>query len=393
MNYDLKIFTQNIEPVAVNQIYEMISQSAFVNQKIRIMPDVHSGAGCVVGFTSTMGDKFIPNVIGVDIGCGMRIVTLGNININYKELDDFIKSNIPAGSEYCKEENGKNLIESLYVYKELRDMERLLGSIGSLGGGNHFIEIDVDQNGGKYLVIHTGSRNLGMQVASIYQKLAYRDCKDCAIWERERVCAELKAQGRVAEIPTAIKQINEQYAYKSKTPKEYCYLEGTHLNAYLHDMKICQEFAKLNREKIAQKILKFLKLAPKDYFESIHNYIDENNIIRKGAISAKAGERVLIPLNMRDGCILGYGLGNEDWNYSAPHGAGRLYSRSDSKALFTVEEFLNEMKGIYTTTAKKSTLDESPMAYKPTAEIQNLIVQTVKIHCIIKPEYNFKAAN
>lgn len=389
---DLKIFTDNIEPLAVNQIYELLVQSSFKDQKVRIMPDVHAGAGCVVGFTSTMGDKIIPNVIGVDIGCGMRTVMLGNINIDLEGLDNFIKANIPAGSDFCREENGRDLIEGLYVYKELRDLPRLFGSIGSLGGGNHFIEVDVDDKGDKYLVIHTGSRNLGMQVASIYQKMAVRDCKECAVDERNAVTQKLKSEGKIAEIPDAIKAVNAKYAYRSKIPNALCYLDGIHAESYLHDMRICQTFAIRNRARIAEKILRYLGLDRTEYFETIHNYIDNENIVRKGAISAKKGEKVIIPMNMRDGCFIAIGKGNSDWNNSAPHGAGRLLSRGEAKQLFTEEEFKKEMEGIYTTTADKSTIDESPMAYKPTKEIEMLISPTVEIINKIVPIYNFKAS-
>lgn len=387
----MKIFTDNIDPLAVNQIYEMISQSTFKDQQVRIMPDAHAGSNCVVGFTSTLGDKIIPNVIGVDIGCGMRTVMLGKIDIDLPALDEFIKNNIPAGSNYAREENGRDLIESLYVAKQLRDFPRLFGSIGSLGGGNHFIEIDEDLEGNKYLVIHSGSRNLGMQVASIYQKLAVRDCKGVAEEERNAVIQKLKGQGRISEIPNAIKEVNAKFAYRSKIPNDYCYLDGTHAEKYLHDMRICQVFAERNRAKIAEKILKFLGLSRVEWFETVHNYIDENNVVRKGAISAKQGEKVIIPMNMRDGCLIAVGKGNPDWNNSAPHGAGRLVSRSEAKKLFTEEEFKEEMKGIYTTTADKSTIDESPMAYKPTSEIEALISPTVEIISKIFPIYNFKA--
>ncbi len=390
--YDLKIFTDNCGPNATNQIYTLISQSVFREQRVRIMPDVHYGLGAVVGFTATLGDKVIPNVIGVDIGCGMRVVSLGNIDIDYAILDKFIKNNIPAGSSVSRELSGEDLINRLYVKKELDKEQRLLGSIGTLGGGNHFIEIDVDYEGNKYLVIHTGSRNLGLQVAKIYQKMAIEDCKNAAVAEREAVVAELKSQGRIAEIPDAIDEVNKKHAYRTKIPKELCYLDGTHMAEYLHDVTVCQEFAERNRAKIAEKILAHLGVNKYEYFETVHNYIDNDKITRKGAISAHAGEKVLIPMNMRDGCLICVGKGNEDWNYSAPHGAGRLFSRGEAKQLFTEEEFASEMKGIYTTTANSSTIDEAPMVYKPMEEIMRWIEPTVDIIKIIKPVYNFKAA-
>lgn len=393
MNYDLKIYAEDIDPTSINQIYELMAQPTFQKETVRIMPDAHAGIGCVVGFTSTMSDKVIPNVIGVDIGCGMRTVFLGNIDIDYPLLDKFIKKNIPAGTSVSSEYNGEDLVKSLYVYDKLQNLPRIFGSIGSLGGGNHFIEIDIDKNNDKYLIIHSGSRNLGTQVASIYQKMAIDDCKNCANDEKERAIEELKAQGRVSEIPDELKRISEVYSYRTKIPNQLCYLDGTHLLSYIHDMKICQEFALRNRTKIAEKILKHLGLSPErqEVFETVHNYIADDNIIRKGAISAKQGEKVLIPMNMRDGCLIAIGKGNEDWNNSAPHGAGRLYCRSTAKEMFTVEEFQKEMEGIYSTTIQKSTLDESPMAYKSADVIERLVIPTVDIVEIIKPVYNFKA--
>ena len=390
--HDLKIFTQNIEPIALNQIYTLLSQPSFANEKVRIMPDVHAGAGCVVGFTSTMSDKIIPNLIGVDIGCGMLTVKLTQKNIDLKKLDDFIKEKIPAGSNYLKEVDGEDLINSLYCKNQLRNMERLLGSIGTLGGGNHFIEIDKNNFGELFLVIHTGSRNLGMQVAKIYQNLAIESCKKVSEEERDFLIKELKSQNRTAEIPDALKALTEKYAYKTKIPNDLCYLDGINMQKYLHDMKICQEFAVRNRKKISTKILKYLGEGKCEQFETVHNFIDDYNVIRKGAVPAHLGKKLLIPLNMRDGCLICEGLGNEDWNFSAPHGAGRLFSRGEAKKLISLTDFIKSMEGIYTTTADESTIDESPMAYKPMQEIINLISPTVKIVETIKPIYNFKAA-
>lgn len=390
--HDLKIFTQNIEPIALNQIYTLLSQPSFANEKVRIMPDVHAGAGCVVGFTSTMSDKIIPNLIGVDIGCGMLTVKLTQKNIDLKKLDDFIKEKIPTGSNYLKEVDGEDLINSLYCKNQLRNMERLLGSIGTLGGGNHFIEIDKNNFGELFLVIHTGSRNLGMQVAKIYQNLAIESCKKVSEEERDFLIKELKSQNRTAEIPDALKALTEKYAYKTKIPNDLCYLDGINMQKYLHDMKICQEFAVRNRKKISTKILKYLGEGKCEQFETVHNFIDDYNVIRKGAVPAHLGKKLLIPLNMRDGCLICEGLGNEDWNFSAPHGAGRLFSRGEAKKLISLTDFIKSMEGIYTTTADESTIDESPMAYKPMQEIINLISPTVKIVETIKPIYNFKAA-
>ena len=388
---NLKIFTENIEPVALNQIYSLIAQPSFASEKVRIMPDVHAGAGCVVGFTSTMTDKVIPNLIGVDIGCGMLTTKLNSKNIDFASLDNFIKENIPSGSEYLREVDGEHLINSLYCKKQLKNMDRLLGSLGTLGGGNHFIEVDKSEAGDYFLIIHSGSRNLGLQVAKIYQNLAVESCKSVSKEEREELISKLKEQNRVEEIPDALKALTEKYAYKTKIPNELCYLDGAKMQDYMHDMRICQEFAKRNRKKMSDKILKFLGEFKCESFETVHNFIDDSFIIRKGAVPALKGQKILIPMNMRDGCLICEGLGNEDWNYSAPHGAGRLFSRSEAKRLIDVEEFKDSMKGIYTTTADESTVDEAPMAYKPMQEIIELIQPTAKILQIIKPAYNFKA--
>ncbi|MBQ7407664.1 MAG: RtcB family protein [Clostridia bacterium] len=389
---DLKIFTENVEPVALNQIYTLISQPSFSNEKVRIMPDVHAGAGCVVGFTSTMSDKVIPNLIGVDIGCGMLTCELGQFEINLKDLDDFIKAKIPSGSEYLREVDGEHLIDSLLCKNQLRNLDRLYGSLGTLGGGNHFIEVDVDDDGNKYLIVHSGSRNLGMQVAKIYQNLAVESCKNASKQEREELIAQLKDQDRTADIADELKKLTEKYAHKTKIPNELCYLDGENMQAYLHDMRICQQFAKQNREKMVKKMLSFIGAFKYSQFETVHNFIDNNNVIRKGAVPAHKGQKILIPMNMRDGCLICEGLGNEDWNCSAPHGAGRLFSRSEAKNLISLEEYKQSMKGIYTTTATMATIDEAPMAYKPMDEIVKLISPTCKILKIIKPIYNFKAA-
>ncbi len=389
---DLKIFTDNIGPRALNQIYTLLAQPSFSGEKIRIMPDVHAGVGCVVGFTSTMHGKIIPNLIGVDIGCGMLLSELNITKIDFAELDEFIKKNIPSGSDYLQEVDGEDLINSLYCKDKLRDLKRLLGSIGTLGGGNHFIEIDKDEDGKLYLIIHSGSRNLGMQVAKIYQKIAIESCKNASKEEREQLIAKLKAENKVEQIPEALKQLTEKYAEKTKIPNELCYLDGQNMLSYLHDMRICQEFARRNRKKMADRILNHLKVFKSEQFETVHNFIGDDDIIRKGAIPAYKGQKILIPMNMRDGCLICKGLGNEDWNNSAPHGAGRLFSRSDAKQLLSVQEFVDSMQGIYTTTADSSTLDEAPMAYKPMEEIISLISPTAKILKIIKPVYNFKAA-
>lgn len=395
---DLKIFTDNIEQEALNQIYTLVKQPAFVACKVRIMPDVHAGKGCVIGFTADLGDKVIPNIVGVDIGCGMLCCEIGRVDIDYAKLDSVIRINIPAGRSVRGEEIAFPQLEDLFCKDQMRNMEWLRCSLGTLGGGNHFIEIDEDSDGTKYLVIHTGSRNLGKQVAEIYQQVAILDMQGINKLEEEskKLIAEYKATGRQKDIQKGLSELKRKWnPDKLNIPKELCYLTGEHREMYLHDMKICQEFAKRNRELIASIIFDKMgwALCTDKYFHTIHNYIDhDTNIVRKGAISAKLGEKVLIPINMRDGCIIGTGKGNEDWNCSAPHGAGRIMSRSKAKESVSLEEYQDSMKGIYTTSVSQSTIDESPMAYKSMEEILGYIKDTVGVDKVIKPVYNFKAS-
>lgn len=394
---DLKIFTENIEPEALNQIYTLIKQPAFKDCKVRIMPDVHAGAGCVIGFTADLGDKVIPNIVGVDIGCGMLTIELGKIEINFEELDKAIRKRIPSGRNVHEGRIVRfDELQDLHCYRNLKDAKRLERSIGTLGGGNHFIEIDEDAEGNKYLIIHTGSRNLGKQVAEYYQKLAVEimQGKDELYEMQEKLIADYKAQGRRKEIEKAIKELHRKFNPNPLgIPKELCYLTGKYREQYLHDMQICQKFAVKNREEIGKAILDEMGLQSVNSFETIHNYIElESNMVRKGAISAKENEMLLIPINMRDGCIIGIGKGNEDWNCSAPHGAGRIMSRSKAKETVSLDEFRQSMEGIYTTSVSQSTIDESPMAYKPIDEIVKNIKDTVDIVKIIKPIYNFKAS-
>lgn len=388
---DLKIYTENIEPEAVHQIYELIAQPAFDGSRVRIMPDVHCGTGCVVGFTAQLTDKIIPNVLGVDLGCGMLAVELGKADIDLPALDAFIKEHIPTGSNYRKEVDpaAEKIVKSLHCKKQLREEERLFGSLGTLGGGNHFLEIDTDGEGNKYLIVHSGSRNLGLQVAKIYQKLAVERCKTCAEEERNAVIEQLK--GSPDKIPGALAAVHAKYAFRTKIPAPLCYLDGADMADYLDDLRLCQKFAVLNRKKMADEIVKFLGIFRTTSFETVHNYIGDDNIIRKGAIRAGKGEKVLIPMNMRDGCFVAVGKGNEDWNNSAPHGAGRLLRRSEVKEYVSVEEFRETMAGVYSTTVGEGTLDESPFAYKPMEEIRALIEPTVEVVNVIKPLYNFKA--
>ncbi len=392
---DLKIFTENIDPKALNQIYTLVKQPAFSDCKIRIMPDVHAGTGCVIGFTADLGDKVIPNIVGVDIGCGMLTVELGNIEIDFTALDSTIRKYIPSGRNVHEERFVRFDLQHLRCFRELKDTKRLERSIGTLGGGNHFIEIDTDSEGYKYLVIHTGSRNLGKQVAEYYQNLAIesRQGKDELYAKQEQLIAEYKAQGRRKEIQSAIKELHRKFNPNPLgIPKELCYLTGKYREDYLHDMEICQRFAILNRNAIASVLIDKMDWRSFGAFETIHNYIEfTTNIVRKGAISAKTGEKLLIPINMRDGCIIGVGKGNEDWNCSAPHGAGRIMSRSEAKELISLDEFEKSMQGIFTTSVNQSTIDESPMVYKSMSEIVKNITDTIEILKIIKPIYNYKS--
>lgn len=410
---DLKIFTDNIEQEAIDQINILLEQPAFADCKVRIMPDVHAGAGCVIGFTADLGDKVIPNVVGVDIGCGMFTVELGRIDtgindktdssivnyvtdIDYEKLDNVIRTCIPSGRNVHEEINYIfPELKNLRCYNKLKNIDWLERSMGTLGGGNHFIEIDEGFEGRKYLVIHTGSRNLGKQVADYYQNLAVELMigRDKLAYERDRLIAEYKDQGRSSEIQDAIKELRNTWRKKTNDiPKELCYLTGKYRDDYIYDMKICQRFAKQNRLMIAIKIMLSMGWYSIDLFETVHNYIDESNMIRKGAISAKKGEKVLIPINMRDGSLLCVGKGNEDWNCSAPHGAGRIMSRSKARESISMESFRESMTGIYTTSVCESTIDESPMAYKSMNEIINNIKDTVDILDVLKPVYNFKAS-
>ncbi len=393
------VYTDIIEESAAEQLKTLCSLEFSKGCKIRVMPDVHAGAGCVIGFTADLGERVIPNIVGVDIGCGMLTVELGKRDIDFAALDDVIRKFVPCGKNVHE---GRIVrcpdIQSLNCYRELKDTRRLERSIGTLGGGNHFIEIDKDEDGNKYLVIHTGSRNLGKQVAEHYQNLAYelRIGKDKLFEEQRRIIDEYKAAGRKSEIQDAIMALKKSFVAKeSDIPKDLCYLTGEYRQMYLDDMKICQDYAALNRRTIAELIIQnAFGAKPQDFpsFETVHNYIDhDSNIVRKGAVSAKENEKLLIPINMRDGSLICTGKGNPDWNCSAPHGAGRLYSRSSAKEKFTVDDFMKSMEGIYTTTINASTLDECPMAYKPMDDIVKNISPTAEIIKIIKPLYNFKA--
>lgn len=394
-----KVFTDNIEDSAKEQIIQLLNQDFIKDCKVRIMSDCHSGSGCVIGFTANLGDKVIPNLIGVDIGCSMLTIELGKIDINLEALDKIINQYIPSGFNIHKGRVAKfSKLQDLYCYRDLKNTKKIERSIGTLGGGNHFIEVNIDNSNNKYLVIHSGSRNLGHQVATYYQNLAIDLCsrKENYYIERENIIKTYKEQGKKTEIRQALVDLKNKYDdLQSNYPKELCYLTGSFRDKYLYDMNICQEYAVLNRETMANIILNkmFNKvLSDYDYFHTVHNYINFNdNIIRKGSVSAKEGEKLLIPINMRDGSIIAVGKGIPDWNYSAPHGAGRLFSRSKAREILNLNEFKEEMNGIYSTSINESTLDESPMAYKPKEEILENIKDTVDVLEIIKPIYNFKA--
>ena len=411
--YDVKIFTDNIEETALEQIKQLLSIDVFSDKKIRIMPDVHAGAGCVIGFTGDLGDKVIPNIVGVDIGCGMRVLKLGKMdNIDFHAFNEHINHNVPSGMFYREEKRGfkplagdemevyreaKEMLNSLHCYRDLKNQDRIKKSIGTLGGGNHFIELDKDDEGNVYLVIHTGSRNLGKQVAEIYQAKAVKhltDGMDAFEESIKRTIEEYKAAGRRDELQSVIKKMRRgRKEAEPSLPKDLCYVEGEAREQYLHDMRLCQRWAVLNRQLIGMLLLKFFPdVKVEEEFESIHNYISDDNMIRKGSISAQKGEKCIIPLNMRDGSLICIGKGNSDWNNSAPHGAGRVLSRTQAYEKITMEDFEASMNGIYSESVTDFTRDESPMVYKPANEIIANIGNTVDIDIIIRPIYNFKAS-
>ena len=357
------------------------------------MPDVHAGKGCTIGTTMTITDKAVPNIVGVDIGCGMYTVDLGKTDIDYKKLDEAAHF-IPSGMNVWEGRQEHFDLEQLRCYRDLNDTKRLERSLGTLGGGNHFIEIDESADGEKYLVIHSGSRNLGKQVAELYQKLAVELSKGKEEYfkKRDEIIRALKEQGRKKEIQAALKQIKWERK-ESMIPEDLCFLYGSYLEDYLHDVEVCQRFARRNREKMAEILLERTGIAAGEAFHTIHNYIDTKEmILRKGAIAAHAGEKVLIPINMRDGSVLAVGKGNAEWNYSAPHGAGRIMSRKAAKDRLSLEEYRETMKGIYTTSVNEATLDEAPMAYKSLDDIIDVIRDSVDIIDVMKPVYNFKAS-
>ena len=377
------IFADKIDKQTKTQISELLREEAYADSKIRIMPDTHSGKNVAVGTTMTVKNRIAPSLVGVDIGCGMEVVFLKEQEIDPEKLDRVIHSLVPAGTKIHGAPITSFDFDALHC-KDKVNLDRALRSIGTLGGGNHFIEVDRTEDGELVLVIHSGSRQLGSDVATYYQDQAYRyQCKKQRKRARQSYYDDVDATG-------FIRQKSSSNTVNVK--RETAILEGTLLDEYLHDLDIVTSFADLNRQTMAKIICDNMGLAITDRFSCIHNYIDtEYMILRKGAISARLGERVIIPLNMRDGALLGTGKGNPEWNFSAPHGAGRACSRTDAKYAFTVEEFKREMEGIYTTTATEGSIDECPMAYKTPSRIFEFIGETVSDYEIIKPIYNFKS--
>ncbi len=390
-----KCFATTLDDGAREQLQLVCDTEAYADSRIRVMPDVHAGKGCTIGTTMTITDKVAPSMVGVDIGCGMYTVRLGKADIDLAAFDGAAHT-IPNGRKVWEGRMERFDLTRLRCYRHLKDAKRLERSLGTLGGGNHFMEIDEAEDGEKYLVIHSGSRNLGTQVAEHYQQIAVdlNMGKEEYFRRREEIIRAYKEEGRRSEIQATLKALAKEWEATQPTlPRDLCYLWGDFMADYLHDLDICQQFATRNRERMAEILLDKTGLCGLESFQTIHNYIDVNEmILRKGAVSAKAGEILLIPINMRDGSLICRGKGNPDWNCSAPHGAGRLMSRSVAFEKLTMAEYEAEMAGIYTTCVVPDTLDESPMAYKSLSEIVENIGETAEILCRIKPIYNFKAA-
>lgn len=399
-----KIFTDNCDNETISQLTNLLNQESVKGSKIRIMPDTHAGKGCVIGTTMTLQDKVIPNLVGVDIGCGMLAIKLKEKEIDLKLLDEVINKYVPAGFEIHESPVSRSFADKIIAPV---DVDKAFKSLSSLGGGNHFLEIDRDSRGNLWLVVHTGSRHLGIEVCEYYQNKAYEKLQESAKGGSlkqliDTMISELKTAHREKEISKQIEKIKADYERENNTkvPRELAYLTGQDFDDYIHDMQLTQQHAAINRKCIADTIITKMDLHPvskdccydEDYFDTIHNYIDcDNMILRKGSVSAELGERLIIPMNMRDGSLICIGKGNPDWNYSAPHGAGRIMSRSQAKDRVNLDDFEESMKGIYSTSVCASTIDESPFVYKPMQEIIDNIKDTVEIIDIIKPIYNFKA--
>lgn len=383
-----KVFTDNVDDVTIGQIIELCNQGFTEGNKIRIMPDTHAGAGCVIGTTMTITDKIVPNLVGVDIGCGMQVAVINKRKeeINFDKLDDVIRKFVPSGYDIRdKAHRFANLVNLKDVIAPF-NVDRAEKSIGTLGGGNHFIELNEDTDGKVYIVIHSGSRNLGKQVAEHYQRIAYKELMNVRD-EKQELIEKLKREGRHLEIHAALRGIK-----KPKINKDLAFVEGQAFKNYMHDMTIAQLYATYNRKAMIDEIVSHMGWLITDQFTTIHNYIDmDNMILRKGAVSAQKDERIIVPINMRDGSLIALGKGNDDWNQSAPHGAGRLMSRTKAKENIKLEDFQNTMKDVWTTSVGTSTIDEAPMAYKPMDEIVTNTKDTMDIVHTIKPLYNFKA--
>ncbi|MBQ3568687.1 MAG: RtcB family protein [Anaerotignum sp.] len=388
-------YAKVIEEGAIEQIRRMCDYELTAGSRVRIMPDVHAGKGCTIGTTMTVTDKVCPNIVGVDIGCGMYTVKLAEKELDFEKIDAACHY-IPSGMNVWEGRLERFDLTDLRCYRSLRDTRRLERSLGTLGGGNHFVEVDRSADGTNYLVIHSGSRNLGKQVAEVYQQLAVdlHMGKESYFKQRDEIIRTYKEEGRRSEIQQTLKELKNNYETQAlAVPADICWLYGTFLDDYLHDVEICQKFARRNREKMAEIILERTGMTALESFHTIHNYIDTKEmILRKGAIAAHAGEKVLIPINMRDGSVIAIGKGSEEWNYSAPHGAGRIMSRGKAKEAIDIEAYKESMKGIYTTSVSESTLDEAPMAYKSLEDIIDVISDSVDIIEVMRPVYNFKAS-
>lgn len=388
---DLKIYCNGIDGAALRQIQTLAAFEAYKNSKIRIMPDAHAGIGCTIGTTMTLTDKATPNLVGVDIGCGMIVAELGKVSVDPNRLEQLIETAVPSGMKVrekavAETEEGLALVDALHCPCGRRDYNAL--SVGSLGGGNHFIELDEDDEGNMYLVIHSGSRNLGKKVCEQYQHRAERERYQAGEGVAAELIARLKAEGRTKDIQQELKKLPAQFGFRDPL----AYLDGKSFEDYIHDMELCQRFAELNRRTITRIITEGLRIEPKTIWQTIHNYIDIGHmILRKGAISAQKGERIIIPMNMRDGSLICIGKGNPDWNYSAPHGAGRLMSRANAFKRIAMSEFEQDMTGIASWSVCNATKDEAPGAYKPMASILAQIGPTVEVERIIRPVYNYKA--
>ncbi|MGG1676222.1 RtcB family protein [Neobacillus sp. NRS-1170] len=389
---EAKVFSNYPQETALEQIQELCNQAFLKDTKISIMPDYHAGKGCVIGTTIQLKDKVVPNLVGVDVGCGVLTVKLQDKKVDFNKLDQVIRTYVPSGMEIHSDETAQ-FINTCFPSAEEFKAQHILSenksrySLGTLGGGNHFIEVSVDTDGYHYLTIHTGSRYVGAKIATYYQKVAISKLRNHDLTE---MIDKLKAAGRQKEIQAAIQSYKET---NPVIPNDLAYLEGEDFEHYIHDMKLAQAFAKANREEIARAITENMGFEEQDRYDTVHNYIDTDNLIlRKGAVSAQKGERLIIPINMRDGSILAVGKGNEDWNNSAPHGAGRVLSRTKAMKTLNMDDFHNTMKGIWTTSVSEETLDEAPMAYKSMKEILEKVEETVEIASFIKPVYNFKAS-